>query len=113
VVDLDDREIGSEATDPARSSATSAAQELWHVPKTHQLELFKERLLRRTAVQPATLTALLSRSSVDAAIVPRPELPWQAEPEVQPVVTVPANEVRIRKMRRMSEPQHEIAGAEL
>jgi hypothetical protein len=39
------------------SSGIAVAQKLWHVSKTHRLELLKEGFWRRAAVQPATLTA--------------------------------------------------------
>ena len=45
-------------TEPARSSAMSRTQKLWHVSKTHLLELFEECFWRRAVVQPATLAAL-------------------------------------------------------
>ena len=47
-----------------------------------------------------------------AAIVPRPELPWLVEPEEQPVMT-PVAEMTMLEMRRMTEPEDEVAVAEL
>jgi hypothetical protein len=46
------------AVEPARSSGIPAAQKLWHVLKTHLLELSDEGFWRRAAAQPATLAAL-------------------------------------------------------
>jgi hypothetical protein len=46
-----------------------------------------------------------------AAKVPRPELPWQVEPEEQPMV--PAAEATVLEMRHMTEPEHHVAVAKL
>ena len=73
------------------SQGIPAAQKLWHIPKAHLLELLKEGFWRRAVVQPATLAALGHGLAVrlkampifedKAAMVPRPELPWQVEPK--------------------------------
>jgi hypothetical protein len=106
-------------------SEVPAAQQLWHLAKAHLLELFKESFWRRAEVQPATLAALRTGYGravpVKAtpifegktAIVPRLELPWQVEPEERPVMTVPVAEVMMVELRDMTEPEHEIAVAEL
>jgi hypothetical protein len=72
-----------------------AAQKLWHVSKTHLLDLSKEGLWRRAALQPATLAALRTPHALavpmnatpifegNAAIVPRTERPSLVEPEGQ------------------------------
>jgi hypothetical protein len=44
--------------------------------------------------------------------VPRPELPWQVEPEEQTGMMVPVAEVTMLEMRHMMEPEHEVAIAE-
>jgi hypothetical protein len=49
----------------------------------------------------------------EATIVPRPELPWLAEPEEQPVMMGPVAEVMMLEMRHMAEPEHEVAIVEL
>jgi hypothetical protein len=52
-------------------------------------------------------------SEPKAAIEPRPELPWLVEPEEQLVMMVPAAEVTMLETRHMTEPEHDIAVAEL
>jgi hypothetical protein len=105
-------------------SEVPAAQQLWHVSKTHLLELFKEGVSRRDVVQSATL-ALRTRHALavpvkampifegKAAIVPRPEPPWLVKSEEQPVMMVPVAEVTMVEMRHMTEPEDEVAIAEL
>jgi hypothetical protein len=48
----------------------------------------------------------------NAAIVPRPEPPWLIEPEEQRGMMVPVAEVTMFE-RHMTEPEHEVAIAEL
>ena len=48
-----------------------------------------------------------------AAIVPPPEPPWLVEPEEQPINMTPAAEVTVLEMRHMTEPEHQVAVAEL
>ena len=105
-------------------SGLPAAQQLWHASEAHPLELFKEGFWRRAAGQPAILAGLRTRHALavpvkatsifesKAAIVPRPELPWLIEPEEQPVMMVPVAEVTMFE-RHMTEPEHEVAIAEL
>jgi hypothetical protein len=102
-----------------------AAQKLWHVSKTHLLELSKEGLWRGGTLQPATLADLRTRHALavrvkampifegKAAIMPWPELPWLVEPEEHPVMMVLVAEVTMLEMRHMADPQHEIPVAEL
>jgi hypothetical protein len=91
--------------------------------KAHLLELFKEGFWWR--VHPASLASLRTRHALavpvkaapilegKAVIVPRPELPWQVEPEEQPMMMVPVAQVTMLEMRRMTEPEHEVAVPEL
>jgi hypothetical protein len=48
-----------------------------------------------------------------AAIVPTPEPPWLVEAEVEPIMMIPAAEVAMLEMRHMTEPEHDVAVAEL
>ena len=48
-----------------------------------------------------------------AAIVPTPETPWLVEAEVEPIMMMPAAEVAMLEMRHVTQPEHEIAVAEL
>jgi hypothetical protein len=45
--------------------------------------------------------------------MPRPELPWQVEPEEQPMMMVPLAEVTMLEMRHITETKHEVAIAKL
>ena len=49
----------------------------------------------------------------ETSIVPPPELPSLVEPEEQPLVMAPVAEVTMLEMRRIAEPEHEVAVAEL
>jgi hypothetical protein len=81
------------AVEPTRSSGMPAAQKLWHVSKTHLLELSKEGLWRGATLQPATLADLRTRHALavrvkampifeaKAAIMPWPELPGWSNPK--------------------------------
>jgi hypothetical protein len=76
-------------------------------------------------VKSVTLPALSTRNALavsgkltpilpgKAAVVPRPELPWLAKPEEQPAVMALATKMMMLKMRHMTEPEHEVAVAEL
>jgi hypothetical protein len=106
-------------------SGVPAAQQLWRVSKAHLLELFQEGSRRRAVVQPAIMAAMRTRQALAepmratpifegrATIVPRREPPWLVEPEDQPVMMVPVAEVMMLETRHMTEPEHDIAVAEL
>jgi hypothetical protein len=49
----------------------------------------------------------------DASLVPRLEPPWLVEPEEQPLVMMPLAEVARLEMRHVTQPEHEVAVAEL
>jgi hypothetical protein len=92
--------------------------------KAHLLELSEKGLWWCAAVQSATLAALRTRHALavpmnatpifegKATVVPRPEPPWLVEPEEQLVMMVPVAEVTMSE-RHMTEPENEIAVAEL
>jgi hypothetical protein len=113
------------AVEPTRSSGIPAAQQLWYISKAHLLELSEQGFWRCVAVQPATFAPLCTRhargrpgkltpiSPCKAGIVPRPEPPWLIEPEEQTRMMVPVAEVTTLEMRHMTEPEHEVAIAEL
>jgi hypothetical protein len=75
-------------------------------------------------VQSATLAAVRTRHALavpmnatpifkgGASIVPRPEPPWLIEPEEQTGMMVPVAELTMFE-RQMTEPEHEVAIAEL
>jgi hypothetical protein len=102
-----------------------AAQKLWHVPKPHRLELLEEGFWRRAVGQASPVAALETRYApamawilmpifeVKAAIGPRPELPWQVQPEEERVMMALVAEVTVLEMRHIAEPEHEVAVAEL
>jgi hypothetical protein len=95
------------------------------VSKAHLLELFQEGLWRSAGMNSTSLATLRTRHALalplkakpifkgEVAIVPRPELPLQIEPEEQPLVTMRMAEVTVLEMRHMTKPEHEIAVPEL
>jgi hypothetical protein len=101
-----------------------AAQQLWHVSKTHLLELSKEGFWRGAVLQPATSAALRPRHALtervnaarifegEAAIVPRPERPCRLEPEEQIAKLTRVAEMTVLE-RHVAEPEHDVAVAEL
>jgi hypothetical protein len=95
------------------------------VPKSHLLELFQEGFWGRAVGQASPVAALETRHAPamawilmpifegKAAIGPRPELPWQVQPEEERVMMALVAEVMVLEMRHIAEPEHEIAVAEL